>query len=165
MKLREWSGKNTNLTVDQEDIYVGYRAAIAAMSAERGMEYVSYQDQAVNADDFIQYIRELRAKQGTQPLALFLDQLPVHKSRHLHDWWQKLNIIPVFNVGYSPQFNPIEAVFSKVKFLFARTRLNDLVNKKGFNMDRTIELAFKAVSAEHCSACVRKSYFLLERSA
>ena len=61
MQLREWSGKNTNLTVDQEDIYVGYRAAIAAMSTERGMEYVSYQDQAVNAEDFIQYVRELRA--------------------------------------------------------------------------------------------------------
>ena len=59
--MREWSGKNTNLAVDQEDIYVGYRAAIAAMSAKRGMEYVSYQDQAVNAEDFIQYVRELRA--------------------------------------------------------------------------------------------------------
>mgnify|MGYP000565173956 CR=1 FL=1 len=37
-KSKEWSAKNTNLSVDQVDIYTGYRAVIASMTEERGME-------------------------------------------------------------------------------------------------------------------------------
>ena len=71
----------------------------------------------------------------------------------------------MFNVGYSPEFNPIEAVFSKVKARFNSQRLNCLVNKIGFNADKEIIAAFKAITKEHCSACVRKSRHLLERAS
>ena len=71
----------------------------------------------------------------------------------------------MFNVSYSPEFNGIEAVFSKVKALFNHRRLNNLVNKTGFNADREIEQAFKAITTDHCASCVRKSWFLLNREA
>ena len=74
-------------------------------------------------------------------------------------------IIPIFNVAYSPEFNPIEAVFSKVKAIFNRRRLNCLVRKIGFNFDDTIRIAFKAISKDHCTACVRKSKYLLEKAS
>ena len=77
----------------------------------------------------------------------------------------KLNITSILNVGYSPESNPIEAVFSKVKSLFSRARLNSLVNKTGFNIDREITAAFNAVTREHCASCVRKSEHLLQRAA
>ena len=32
LKLRDWSMKNSNLTVNQEEVYVGYRSVIAAMT-------------------------------------------------------------------------------------------------------------------------------------
>ena len=32
LQTKEWSGKNTNLTVDQEDVYQGFRTVIASMS-------------------------------------------------------------------------------------------------------------------------------------
>ena len=38
--LREWSNKNSNLTIDNEEIYVGYRVAIASMSEGRGIIHV-----------------------------------------------------------------------------------------------------------------------------
>ena len=34
---RDWSGKNSNLTVDQKDIYTGYRSVIVAMTEESGI--------------------------------------------------------------------------------------------------------------------------------
>ena len=37
IKQREWSAKNTNLAADQEDLYVGYRAVLASMTAEKGI--------------------------------------------------------------------------------------------------------------------------------
>jgi len=72
---------------------------------------------------------------------------------------------PSWNVSYSPEFNPIEAVFSKVKREFNSQRLNNLVNKKGFNIDKAIEAAFRMITADHCASCVRKSFFLLKRES
>ena len=77
----------------------------------------------------------------------------------------KLDIRPIYNVAYSPEFNPIEAVFSKVKRQFSCQRLHNLVTKIGFNMDTEIEAAFRAIKPAHCAACARKSRHLLERAA
>ena len=68
-------------------------------------------------------------------------------------------------MAYAPEYNPIEAIFSKVKAVFNRNRLNCLVNKKGFNFDKEIGAAFKAITAAHCASCARKSLFLLQRAA
>ena len=99
-----------------------------------------------------------------QRLALFMDNLAVHKSREVLPWYERLDITPVYSVAYSPEFNPIEAVFSKVKAIFNRRRLNCLVNKIGFNADNTIALSFNAISKDHCISCVRKSWHLLEKA-
>ena len=37
LQLREWAAKNSNLTVDQEEVYVGYRSCIVSMSADYGI--------------------------------------------------------------------------------------------------------------------------------
>ena len=163
--LREWSGKNSNLTIDQEEIYVGYRSVIATMTEEGGILHTRIQGKAVDSEDFIDYLNMLRYKMRVQPVALFMDQLAVHKSKDVKEWYSDLDIKPVFNVGYSPEFNPIEAVFSKVKARFNSKRLHHLVNKTGFNADREIKAAFKKIKAEHCAACVRKSRHLLERAS
>ena len=159
----EWSAKNSNLSVDQQEMYQGYRSVIATMTAERGMGLCLIHMQAVDADDFVAFLRKLRAKLGRRHIALFMDQLPVHKSRDVQPEYSRLDITPVYNVGYSPELNPIEAIFSKVKAVFCRERLNNLVNKTGFNFERTITAAFRAITPEHCAACVRKSRHLLRR--
>ena len=102
---------------------------------------------------------------SSRPIALFMDQLMVHRSKEVKEWYPQLNITPIWNVGYSFAFNPIESVFSKIKALFSRQRLHCLVNRKGFNFEREIEAAFRQITVEHASACVRKSYFLLTRAA
>ena len=87
----------------------------------------------------------------------------MHKSNEVKPFYEKLNIMPIFNVAYSPELNPIEAVFSKVKAIFNRNRLNCLVNKIGFNADNQIKKSFSEVTTEHCAKCVRKSRELLEK--
>ena len=94
-----------------------------------------------------------------------MDNLTVHKSHLVKDLYKQLDIKPIYNLPYSPEFNPIEAVFSKVKAYFNQRRLHNLVNKIGFNFDTTITYAFENITADHCSACVRKSRHLLERAS
>ena len=78
-----------------------------------------------------------------------MDNLNIHKKPCVKEWWPKLDMEPIWNIGYSPEFNPIEAVFSKVKREFNSHRLNNLVNKKGFNIDKAIESAFKTIKNEN----------------
>ena len=101
---------------------------------------------------------------NNKPFVLFMDNASIHKSREVKKHYLDLSITTVFNVAYSPEFNPIEAVFSKVKRLFNHQRLNNLVNKTGFNFDREIKAVFKQIKVDHCGACVRKSMYLLEKS-
>jgi transposase len=62
----------------------------------------------------------------------------------------ELDIKPIFNVGYSPEFNPIERIFSKVKRRFNAKRLSELVNNRGFNFERTINASFREVTVNDC---------------
>ena len=69
----------------------------------------------------------------------------------------ELDIVPVFNVGYTPEFNPIESVFSQVKRVFCRERLNKLVNNEEFDTNKMIHNAFSKVTKTTIDACIRKS--------
>ena len=53
-----------------------------------------------------------------------MDNAPIHRSREVKPVYGELDVKPVYNVAYSPEFNPIEAVFSKVKSVFSNRRLN-----------------------------------------
>ncbi len=119
VKLREWSAKSTNLSVDQEELYVGYRSALASMTEEKGICLVHISDAPVKEAEFCTHINKLRARAGKRPIALFMDNLWVHKNAQVRELMAKLDIRPIYNVAYSPEFNPIEAVFSKVKRHFS----------------------------------------------
>ena len=86
-----------------------------------------------------------------------MDQLAVHKAKDVKPLYPQLDIIPVYNVGYSPEFNPIEACFSQVKRVFCRERLNTLVNHGQFDTNQAIRAAFTKVTPALVSSCVRKS--------
>jgi len=165
LKLREWSARNSNLTVDQEEVYVGYRAALASMTAEKGFCLATTAENPIKEPEFMAHINRLRARAGRRPIALFMDNLWVHKNAEIRELMARLDIRPIYNVAYSPEFNPIEAVFSEVKRRFSGQRLHNLVTKIGFNMDTEVEAAFKAITPAHCGACARKSLFLLQRAS
>ena len=59
---------------------------------------------------------------------------------------KKLGITPVYNIGYSPDLNAIEAVFSQVKRAFHKERLWTLARGKEFDIFRAIKKAFKEVT-------------------
>lgn len=73
VNLQEYSGRNTNLTIDQRDIFVGYRSVIASMSYDSGVGLVEIHGEAIDAEDFLVYLKKLRARNGKQAIALFMD--------------------------------------------------------------------------------------------
>ena len=102
IQQRDWSRKNSNLAIDQEEIYVPYRSVIASMTEEHGIDHIAIYDSAITQDEFIRYLKALRSKHKRRPLALMMDQLAVHKGREVKPYYQQLNITPIYNVAYSP---------------------------------------------------------------
>ena len=85
----------------------------------------------------------------------------MHKTRRILVVYRELDIYPIFNVGYSPKFNPIESVFSQVKRRYCRERLNKLVNGEEFNTNIAIRAAFAKITTELIENCVSLSDRLL----
>ena len=110
----------------------GYRAAIASVSPMRGVELVEVYNRAVTGEDMIIHFANLAASHAS-PIAVFMDQLRAHKSNVLRDWCEDNDVMRIFNVGYSPKFNPIEGVFSQVKRYYNRERLGALVMDRPFD--------------------------------
>ena len=69
--------------------------------------------------------------------------------------------MPIFNVSYSPEFNPIEACFSQVKRHFCRERLSVLANNGDFEDNKAIRAAFLKVTPALVASCWRRSVSLL----
>ena len=127
-----WSKKHENIAVDQKQIYQGYVAVVASCSSEKGIEGIKIHNKAIDYKDFISYLKKLKNKNKV-PLALFMDKLAVHRHKSAKTAYETLDIKPIFNVGYSPEFNPIESVFSQVKRSYNKARLNKLANGEVFD--------------------------------
>ncbi len=82
-------------------------------------------------------------------MVLFMDNLSVHKCKNVREEMERLDIKPVYNAVYSPQFNPIEMAFSKIKAAYKKEKLNRLVHGKSLPMDSMIRTAFAKLTKEN----------------
>ena len=84
-----------------------------------------------------------------------MDNLPVHKTPRCLREMSKLNFLPIFNTAYSPQHNPIEMIFARVKHHFKALKTNAIVNKAKLDTEKLIKESFAQVSMSDVSNCIR----------
>ena len=111
----EWALPGENMTVDQAKLDEPTLALLAAISKDKGLEHYRVFPKSVDAAKFIEWLRELRDRSGNDKIALFLDNLPCHRSDDVRSAMRELGFRWIFNVPYSPQYNPIELTFSQLK--------------------------------------------------
>ena len=102
---------------------------------------------AVNTEGFLDYLKNLKQKHGKGQLILYLDNLGVHKSKATKELYTKLNIVPVFSPIYSPELNPIEYVFSKLKQKVKKMRLNDMMGKTKRTFEDLVPVSYTHLRA------------------
>lgn len=90
-------------------------ALLSGISKEKGQELYMLFPQSVNIPKFKEYLTRLRAEIGNSKICLFMDNLTTHTSNKSKDTMRDLGIKYIWNIAYSPDYNPIESVFSKVK--------------------------------------------------
>ena len=122
----DYSVKGQNITIPEKALGGKTYAVVAVVSLEGALEHYEIYEKSVNTDSFLDYLKSLR-EHCEDKIALFLDNLRVHHSTRVKEFCEKYDIPLVFNLPYSPEYNPIENFFSLVKNTYRRLKQNDLV--------------------------------------
>lgn len=83
-------------------------------------------DGALNGDLFRQYVRQELAPNLRSGDILVMDNLPTHKVKGVAEAVEQRGARVLYLPPYSPDFNPIEQVFSKVKNELRRRELRTI---------------------------------------
>ena len=134
---------------------------MVTVSVKEGIELYVIQDEAFTGADIISHLKALRDINREKPLALFMDQAMIHRAKEVKPYFEQLNIRKVFNIGYSPELNPIENCFSQAKRHYCRMRLNMLANNKPIDRHALIEESLAKITPELIKACAKRSDYLL----
>ena len=115
LKKSKWTRPGENAEVDDKLLNDSTKALLMGVSAEKEVEQYMIFKKSVTTDRFLQYLELVRRENGVQKVALFLDNLSVHRSKKARAKMEELGILPIFNIVYQCELQPIELVFSKLK--------------------------------------------------
>ena len=114
----------------EEQTAIKTQALLATVSLENGVDHYALYERSVKNQDFGNFLISLRQKYLNEEIALFMDNMRVHHSLLSKEAYQELKLIPIFNIAYSPQFNPIESVFSMIKQAYKKLLLQAIIEKQ-----------------------------------
>ena len=89
-----------------------------------------------------------------------MDNLQIHTYNCTHRVYDELNIVPVFNPVSSPDLNPIEYMFSKVKTLTRKARLKDILSNRKRTYNEIVPEVISQVTKEDVNNCIYHVYKL-----
>ena len=123
----EWSKKHENMSIDQANLNETTLALLAGISKKNGLEHYQIFPKSVNKAKFKEYITGLRATNPDVKICLFMDNLKAHTCDASTGEMKKLKFRYIFNIPYSPDYNPIELVFSQFKASFKAARARKMM--------------------------------------
>jgi transposase len=135
-----WSNKGNKLNVKK---IIGQKqrfTIICAISNNKVLYYECIKGSST-AIIFKNFICNLINANHIQNKVFLLDNASIHRSILLKEYINTTNCKLLFNAPYSPEYNPIEKVFSKIKPLIANKNNNHSVIK----FKRNINLAIKKI--------------------
>lgn len=115
------------------------RNVVMAISSEDVVDY-KMSSKPYNSINFYEFIITLLPKLPSTVKYLLMDNVSFHRSKVLRNLLEESNIQILFIPPYSPQYNPIEEVFSDLKRVFRKSLV---IDKLG--IDRCIEDAIKYI--------------------
>ena len=158
----EWALPKENMAVDTAMLDEPTLALLAGVSKEKGTEHFQIFDSSVNVDKFLEYLANLRAANGEDKIALFMDNLSAHTSERSKTAMREHGFRYIYNVPYSPEYNPIEFVFSEIKSNFRALRAKKFMGLTQDTHQALIVQAVKAIKKKNVVSCVNHVNELLK---
>lgn len=113
------------------------KSIIVAISNKKVVKYEKYDNSNINGDKFIKFIEELT--KNIKGKTILMDNINFHKSKKVLEIIEKSENKVLFIPPYSPEFNPIEKLFSVFKN-YINKKVNIITKFK--NLDKHIETFF-----------------------
>ncbi len=130
---------------------------MAVISEKNGVDMIMNFEKSVNADKFVEFLTKLRQKYPFEKIALFMDRLMVHRAKKVTRKMEELKLPRILNASYSPDFNPIENMFSVFKGGIKKRRLQLLYQGEQEDLDVLIKQQFGQIEKEKCVNAIRRS--------
>lgn len=151
------SGINTNLTriygraagghrcVDRTPLNTPKNTTILSSVRLNGeTAYTTYQG-GTTKYKFIDYLKNVLAPTLHEGDIVIMDNMRTHHSNAVREVIEKLKINVIFLLPYSPDFNPIEKMWSKIKSVLRKLKIRDLNL-----LSDAIEYAFSCITSSDC---------------
>ena len=116
----------------------------AALRAS-GAFAISLMDGATNGTRFLAYVSEVLAPVLKPGDTVILDNLPAHKVKDVREAVERVGARLLYLPAYSPDFNPIEQAFAKLKALLRSAAARTIPE-----LWDTIQHAFKQFTPNEC---------------
>jgi transposase len=131
---------------------------IAALDP-RGMRCATVVDGAVNGDVFVSFIRHVLLPQLKPGDIVVMDNLSSHKRAEVGRMIEHAGAELLYLPPYSPDLNPIEMVFSKIK-----QRLRTLALRTRQALWQTMQAVLDTVTSADASHCYRHAGYTLHEN-
>ena len=114
-------------------------------------------DAATDADVFRAFVKNELVKQLRRNDILVMDNLSVHKDVAVRAMLDQAGVTVIFLPPYSPEYNPIEKVWSKLKDILRRA---DTMAREAF--DSAVAVAMKSITPENIRAWVQYAGYKID---
>ncbi len=136
--LYGWGTKGIHVETIRNAVRSRY-SVITAISKNKVIHYEIIKN-STNALHFKSFIETL-VKKGITNTYLLMDNARIHHAKIVKDYVRTTSNILLYNAPYTPEYNPIERVFSKLKSIL-RTKTNNS-NKQ---IIQNIKVAFNKIT-------------------
>ena len=126
----EWINKGNNIEIDEKKLNAKTLAFVVALSKDKGLVAVDTFPRALDQDDFIVFLKNIRKIYGNQKIGLYLDGASFHRANKVKDYAQKNDIDLIFAPYYSPEYNASESLVGYLKQFIRKKRLQNLCSNK-----------------------------------
>lgn len=130
-------------------------SVIAAMGLN-GMTASMQIDGAISGEVFLEYVRQVLVPTLRQGDLVIMDNLPVHKVDGVLEAIHAVGAQVRFLPSYSPDFNPIELCFSKIKTFLRKAEAR---TKEG--LDQALTQAFQSITLKDIRGWFKHSGYSL----
>lgn len=144
-----WSYKGTKCIVNKK-IKRNKRSLLLAISNKKIIKFQIY-SKNINSKIYKEFLEDI----DLENKILLCDNVSFHKTKSVIDFINKKGKV-LFTPGYSPEFNPIEFVFSEVKRSIRYENYNNM-NNINFILNDRIEAELNLITMEKLSNYFNKS--------
>ena len=130
---------------------------LLAALCTKGIHCSTVVDGAVNGDVFEAFVKQVLAPQLRPGDVVILDNLSSHKRESVRQIIENAHATLLFLPPYSPDLNPIEMIFSKIK-----QRLRSMACRTREALWSAMQGVLNQVSASHAANCFRHCGYTLQ---